>query len=29
MHDIERSGPLFFNLAEVVFYVKTKVNYMK
>ena len=29
MHDMERSGPLFFNLAEVAFYVKTKVNYIK
>jgi len=29
MHDMERSGPLFFNLAEVAFYVKTKINYIK
>ena len=29
MHDMERSGPLFFNLVEVAFYVKIKVNYTK
>lgn len=26
MHDMERTAPLFFNLAELAFYVKTKVN---